>query len=176
MEDLVLPLWGIVSFDHLLERHGTGLYTEANRYHPASLKRWNSDINSFQAVNFWARQEITVSYQSMFSAHLSYLFSFGIHLQFRYNHSVLFMAFIHLDNGCEAVNPWWKSLTGDPDVVQLRRFLSDFSGEGSKSELQLLPVQGIFHAHLLRSENTVTTKSNIVLVYWLFTHTPCNLI
>lgn len=51
--------------------------------------------------------------------------------------------------------PCRKSLTGDPDVVQLWRFLYSSSGECPQSQLQLLPVQWILHTHLLRSERTV---------------------
>lgn len=52
-------------------------------------------------------------------------------------------------------SPWRESLTGDPDVVQLRWLLYNFSGECVQGELQLLPVQWILHTHLLRSEKTV---------------------
>lgn len=45
-----------------------------------------------------------------------------------------------------------KSLTGDPDVVQLRGLLHHLGGERSQSELQLLPVQWVPHPHLLRSK------------------------
>lgn len=44
------------------------------------------------------------------------------------------------------------SLTGNPDVVQLRGLLHHLSGKCSQSQLQLLPVQWVPHPHLLRSE------------------------
>lgn len=47
------------------------------------------------------------------------------------------------------------SLTGNPDVVQLRGLLHHLSGKCSQSQLQLLPVQWVPHPHLLRSEKTV---------------------
>lgn len=51
-----------------------------------------------------------------------------------------------------------KYLTGDPDVVQFRRLLCNFSGECPQSELQLLPVEWMLHAHLLKSEKEVNSQ------------------
>lgn len=59
-------------------------------------------------------------------------------------------------------DPWRKSLTGDPDVVQLRWLLSDFRRERVQSELQLLPVQWVLHPHLLWGGENVRRKLNIV--------------
>lgn len=42
-----------------------------------------------------------------------------------------------------------QTLTGDPDVVQVKRLLRHFGAKCLQSELKLLPVQRVLHAHLL---------------------------
>lgn len=46
----VLPQSDIVTSDHLLELHGTGLYTEVNQYHPTSLHTRNFHIKTVHVV------------------------------------------------------------------------------------------------------------------------------
>lgn len=65
-----------------------------------------------------------------------------------------------------------KSLTGDPDVVQLRRLLHRLSAECSQSKLQLLPVQWVPHPHLLRSEKAIRLSIAHILLTCVVLNPP----
>lgn len=75
-------------------------------------------------------------------------FSLFIYCKFKWvkkNHLVVSLI-------CIIISKETRSLTGNPDVVQLRRLLHRLSGECSQGELQLLPMQRVPHPHFLRSE------------------------